>query len=184
MVWTITLLRGGSTEQMGNRPSSMYEVVRPLNPTVDPRYSTSPPTYVTIISSLDVQHRIYVASELRAVNSVIEDDKDDYNWTEGSPGTTLPDLRRKSSTVTPGIEQLSSERGTEPAETQTGDRYHYSAMSWSTRIPPTLAGDLHLRRSRRVSGTTSLRGHHLQPATSAPSTTFGSGLITTCRTAG
>ena len=81
-----------------------------VEPDIDP--DTDVTTYKSIISSLDVSTLYEV--RVRAVNSVIEDDKDDYNWAEGS-GTTLPDLP-VSLEVAPGIEQLTLSWD-EPTET-------------------------------------------------------------------
>ena len=91
-------------------------------------------TYTSIISSLDVSTLYDV--RVRAVNSIIEDDKDDYNWAERN-GTTLPDLPA-SLEVTPGIKQLTL-AWEEPAETGTVDITRYvvqykktSDTSWTS----------------------------------------------------
>ena len=91
-------------------------------------------TYSTTISSLEISTLYNV--RVRAVNSVIEDDKDDYNWAERS-GTTLPDLPA-SLEVTPGIKQLTL-AWEEPAGTGTVDITRYvvqykktSDTSWTS----------------------------------------------------
>ena len=69
-------------------------------------------TYETTISRLDFSTEYDV--RVRAVNTVVLDDDDYYNWAEGS-GTTLPDVPA-SLEITPGIEKLTV-TWDEPAET-------------------------------------------------------------------